>query len=654
MNARDSVVEPALAGATEGSARHGDALLGISELTLDLADGTRLLHSISLSVAAGETVGLVGESGSGKSLTARAVLGLLPARAVTTGEVVLDGAGVLSATPSELRGLRRHGAAMIFQDPRAGINPMRTIGDHLTEALRLAEGWSADAARARAVELLTAVRLPRPEEHLRQYPHEFSGGMLQRVMIAGALTTSPRLLVCDEPTTALDVTTQAEIIGVLSEQRARRGMGMLFITHDLNLAASLCDRVYVMSGGHIVEQGRAHDVLRDPQAEYTRRLVAATPTLFASPPTLTGHSVGDSSPHADRRHPVTGVSSKSSESVHGDGADAGGDPSARTEPSVRVPDAPATRMLEALSISKTYHRRGKEPVHAVIDASITVPRGGALGVVGESGSGKSTLARMIVGIESVDDGDIRIDGRARTSVPRGRRERLAHARSVQMVFQDPYLSLDPRITAGRAIEDALRLHGDSGSQRRLSASDSRARVRDLLAQVGLGEKHAAARPRTLSGGQRQRVAIARALAIEPDVLVMDEATSALDVSVQAQVLDLVDRIRRERGLTVLFISHDLAVVRRVCDETVVMRRGEIVERRRTDELLADPQHEYTRLLIDSVPRPGWDAPTVGGEVEAAGTDDGGIAAEGSDRRTEDDAETAAVEAARVEAAGQAR
>ena len=491
---------------------------------------------------------------------------------------------------------------MIFQDPRAGINPMRTIGDHLTEALRLAEGWSADAARARAVELLTAVRLPRPEEHLRQYPHEFSGGMLQRVMIAGALTTSPRLLVCDEPTTALDVTTQAEIIGVLSEQRARRGMGMLFITHDLNLAASLCDRVYVMSGGRIVEQGRAHDVLRDPQAEYTRRLVAATPTLFASPPTLTGHSVGDLSRQTDRQHPLTGVSSKSSESVHGDGADAGGDASARTEPSVRVPDA-RPECSKRSGSRRPITAAGRSRCTRSIDASITVPRGGALGVVGESGSGKSTLARMIVGLESVDGGDIRIDGRARTAVPRGRRERLAHARSVQMVFQDPYLSLDPRITAGRAIEDALRLHGGSGGGRRLSASDSRARVRDLLAQVGLGEKHAAARPRTLSGGQRQRVAIARALAIEPDVLVMDEATSALDVSVQAQVLDLVDRIRRERGLTVLFISHDLAVVRRVCDETVVMRRGEIVERGRTDELLADPQHEYTRLLIDSVPQP---------------------------------------------------
>ena len=274
---------------------------------------------------------------------------------------------------------------------------------------------------------------------------------------------------------------------------------------------------------------------------------------------------------------------------------------------------PIEPMLVASGVSKTYLRRGKEPVHAVVDASIEIPPGGALGIVGESGSGKSTLARMIVGLEQADAGDIRIAGRDRTAAPTTRKERLAHARSVQMVFQDPYLSLDPRMTAGRAIEDALRLHT------RLTTADARTRVVELLDQVGLGDRHAQARPRTLSGGQRQRVAIARALAIEPDVLVMDEATSALDVSVQAQVLSVVERIRRERGLTVLFISHDLAVVRRLCDETVVMKTGEIVERGRTVELLSAPQQPYTRLLIDSVPRPDWGleaAPT-----EASALDD---------------------------------
>ncbi|REJ04208.1 ABC transporter ATP-binding protein [Microbacterium bovistercoris] len=521
-------------------------LLKIEDLTLDLNDGTRLLHGISLSVAAGETVGLVGESGSGKSLTARTVLGLLPDRAVVGGSVSVDGRSPLDR--DDLRHVRRKDAAMVFQDPRAGINPMRTIGDHVTEALRLCAGLSRQQARQRALDLLTAVKLPDPVAHLGQHPHELSGGMLQRVMIAGALTTGPRLLVCDEPTTALDVTTQAEIVSVLRELCAREGMGMLFITHDLNLAGSLCDRLVVMKDGAVVEEGPATQVLTRPEADYTRRLVAATPKLT------------------------------------GDGGAAGA--GAQDEP-----------MLVIEGVSKTYHVRGRGDVHAVQDARVTVPRGGALAVVGESGSGKSTLARMVVGLENADSGEIRTDGVSVTEAPRGQAERLERARSVQMVFQDPYLSLDPRIPAGQAISDVLRLH------HRMDAAAARARTLELLTAVGLGDEHVKARPRTLSGGQRQRVAIARALAIQPDLLVMDEATSALDVSVQAQVLDLVARIRAEQGLTLLFISHDLSVVRRVCERTVVMRRGEIVEQGPTQQLLDDPQHEYTRLLIDSVPVP---------------------------------------------------
>jgi peptide/nickel transport system ATP-binding protein len=559
-------------------------LLDISALTLDLPDGTRLLDGVSLSVAAGETVGLVGESGSGKSLTARSVIGLLPVRATTSGSVLLDGREVLDASAGELLGLRRTEASMVFQDPRSGINPMRTIGDHLTETLRLCDGRSKAGAEARAIELLRAVHLPRPEDHLRQYPHELSGGMLQRVMIAGALTSSPRLLICDEPTTALDVTTQAEILAVLAEQRASRGMGMLFITHDLNLAASICDRVHVMNRGRIEEHGDARRVFREPHAAYTKRLVAATPTIAVT--------------ISETDAPAAGTA----DAVQHPGAEASVDASrAGRQPGVHP-------MLEVRSLSKTYLRRGKRAVHAVDDVSLEVARGAALAVVGESGSGKSTLARMLVGLEAADAGEILVDGRERTAVARTRAERLAHARSVQMVFQDPYLSLDPRITAGRAIEDALRLHAT------LSAADARRRVRSLLDDVGLDERHADARPRTLSGGQRQRVAIARALAVEPEVLVMDEATSALDVSVQAHVLDVVADIRRERGLTVLFISHDLAVVRRVCEQTIVMKGGAVVERGATAALLRHPQHPYTRLLIDSVPRPGWSpaATPVGG------------------------------------------
>lgn len=531
---------------TRNTRRSDAPLLDIRDLTLDLPDGTRLLHGITLQVAAGETVGLVGESGSGKSLTARSVLGLLPDRAVVGGTVEVDGSSPLH-NPADRQEIRRHQAAMIFQDPRAGINPMRTIGDHVTEALRLCEGWSTRDARARAVELLTAVRLPAPADHLEQHPHELSGGMLQRVMIAGALSATPRLLVCDEPTTALDVTTQAEIVQVLRDLCAQNGMGMLFITHDLNLAGSLCDRLVVMKDGAVVEEGPARNVLVAPAAEYTRRLVAATPRISGgiTPPA----AVGD-----DTQLLVSGV-------------------------------------------GKTYRRRGRAPVVAVADAGLVIPRGGSLAVVGESGSGKSTLARMIVGLEDPDSGEIRIGGRPMAGVPATKAARLERAKSVQMVFQDPYLSLDPRIPAGRAIADVLRLHtGRSGAA-------ARERALELLTAVGLGEEHLTARPRTLSGGQRQRVAIARALAVEPALLVMDEATSALDVSVQAQVLDLVAGIRRDQGLTLLFISHDLAVVRKVCAETIVMRRGEIVEAGPTEQLLGDPQHEYTRLLIDSVPVP---------------------------------------------------
>ncbi|KQR52382.1 ABC transporter ATP-binding protein [Leifsonia sp. Leaf336] len=532
-------------------------LLDISGLTLDLpapkhSTGRRLLHGIDLAVADGETVGLVGESGSGKSLTARTVLGLLPDRAATSGSVLLDGTDVLTASRAELKRLRLSTAAMIFQDPRAGINPMRTIGDHLTEALRLGERRPAAEARARAVELLAAVHLPHPEEHLRQYPHEFSGGMLQRVMIAGALAGSPKLLVCDEPTTALDVTTQAQILDVLAEQRQERAMGMLFITHDLTLAAAFCDRVYVMREGKVIEKGTASRVLRQPENPYTQRLVAATPTIEVT---------GDE----PRSHVVDGV--------------------------VRPP------VLDVHDLAKTYQLRGRGPLRAVAGATIAIPAGEALGVVGESGSGKSTLARMIVGLEQPDSGTVSIDGQAQTGKPRTRADRLRHARRIQMVFQDPYLSLDPRMSVGRAVEDALRLHHPG-----LGAADARSQVLTLLGQVGLVEAHAQALPRTLSGGQRQRVAIARALAIEPAVLVMDEATSALDVSVQAQVLEVVSDIRRDRGLTVLFISHNLGVVRTVCERTVVMRSGEIVESGRTVDLLSNPQHAYTRLLLDSVPR----------------------------------------------------
>lgn len=534
------------------------SLLSIKDLTLDLPTGTRLLDGVSLTVEPGRTVGLVGESGSGKSLTARTPLGLFPTGARLGGSVLVQGKDVLGMDAAELRGVRRRAAAMVFQDPRAGINPVRTLGDHLTESLRLGEGATRAEAKAKALEMMEAVRLPRPEKHFTQYPHELSGGQLQRVMIAGALMGDPQLLICDEPTTALDVTTQAEIVRLLSTLRDERGMGMLFITHDLGLAGALCDDMVVMNKGRVEERGDMRAVLAAPAAAYTQRLVAATPSLqLMDVPDPLGTETGTKS-------------------------------------------APAVA-LSVRGVSRSYQVRRLGTVRAVVDASFELPRGSALGVVGESGSGKSTLARMIVGLEKPDSGTIRVSGKELSGAPRGRAQRLERARSVQMVFQDPYLSLDPRIPVLQAVEDAVRLHA-AGRNPRVAA-------RDLLERVGLTPEQIQARPRTLSGGQRQRVALARAIAVQPELLVMDEATSALDVSVQAQVLELVSELRRERGLTVLFISHDLGVVRRVCDDTLVLCRGEIVEMGRTAELLVHPQHPYTQLLLDSVPRPdaGWRA-----------------------------------------------
>jgi peptide/nickel transport system ATP-binding protein len=596
------------------------SLLEISQLTLDLPGGKRLLHGIDLSVEPGRTVGLVGESGSGKSLTARTALGLFPERAVLGGSVRVDGTEVLGLAGSALRALRRRDVAMVFQDPRAGINPVRTLGDHLTEALRLGEGVSGEAARKRAMELMEAVRLPRPEKHFHQYPHELSGGQLQRIMIAGALMGNPRLLVCDEPTTALDVTTQAEIVRLLATLRDERGMGMLFITHDLGLAGALCDDVVVLAGGRVQERGDMAAVLAAPAAEYTRRLVAATPSLHLDDAPVVSLPDAGRLAGAGGRHeagPATGgaAAGEAPDGAASAGATAGtragDDAVVPAEPA--VPSAPAAGatagtgagddavvpLLRVDGVSRTYAVRGKDPVTAVADASFAIPRGAALGVVGESGSGKSTLARMVVGLETPDRGTITVAGKDRTGTPRGRDERLAHARSVQMVFQDPYLSLDPRIPVHRAVRDAAALHAEGRDPAKVAS--------ELLDRVGLTVEQQAARPRTLSGGQRQRVAMARALAVQPELLVMDEATSALDVSVQAQVLELVTQLRAERGLTVLFISHDLGVVRRVCDETLVLRRGEIVEAGPTAALLDHPAHEYTRLLLDSVPRPdaGW-------------------------------------------------
>lgn len=535
-------------------------LLQIENFTLGFPDRPPLLDSVSLHVNDGEAVALVGESGSGKSLTTRAALGLFPGGSQSSGTVSVQGLDTLAASKQRLMELRRKHASMIFQDPRAGINPVRTVGDFLTETLVRLDGLSRAEATERAVAQLEQVGLRRAKELMDQHPHQLSGGMLQRVMIAAALLNSPDLLLCDEPTTALDVTTQAGIVRLLREEQQTRGMGMLFITHDLNLAASLCERVYVLRRGEVVEHGPTRTVFLTPEQDYTRQLVEATPVIEVD--------AGSAVPAAPGLEPARST------------------------------------LLKVSGLSKTYQLPRGEMITALDDAHFSLPEGGSLGIVGESGSGKSTLARLVVALETATSGELTLRDVRRPHRALKASERKVLAKDVQIVFQDPYLSLDPRIPVGNAVADVFRLHQKQGRK------EAKVSACELLGRVGIGPERFDARPRALSGGQRQRVALAKALAARPRLLVLDEATSALDVSVQAQVLELVEELRDQLGLTILFVTHDLAVVSRLCSELLVMHQGRIVEQGSTARILEDPGDDYTRNLIASRPRPLWDAEPV--------------------------------------------
>jgi peptide/nickel transport system ATP-binding protein len=508
-------------------------------VALPTREGPRtVLRDVTLGVAEGEAVGLVGMSGSGKTMTARAVVRLLPSDAEAGGAIRFAGRSVLDMDREQLLRYRASDVAMIFQDPRAHVNPVRRIGDFLTEALVLTLGTPRAEATAKVTRLLGETGVEEPERRLRQYPHELSGGQLQRVMIAAALACEPKLLIADEPTTALDVTTQSEVMAMLDEVRRARGLALLFITHDLDLAAAVCERTVTMREGAVVEE---RPVAR---ADLLQKLV---------PPA-----------------------------------------------SASVAEAP---VLEVVALCKSFRVRGEDgrraDLLAVDDVSFTVPPGGSLAIVGESGSGKTTIARIIVGLQAPTAGAIVVAGSPRSRPPRGARERRTRGREAQIVFQDNYSSLDPRQRVGDALAEAVELHFHPTAQERTR------RVDELLDSVGLRQEHAAVLPRTLSGGERQRAALARALAVKPRLLVLDEAVSSLDVATQAQILDLLAHIRASTGTAYVFISHDLAVVRRVSEETIVLRRGRVVERGATSRILESPGDPYTRLLLDSVPRPGW-------------------------------------------------
>ncbi|MGW9118944.1 dipeptide ABC transporter ATP-binding protein [Streptomyces sp. NPDC055663] len=578
--------------------------LDIQGLRISLPGTARpVLDGVDLHIGAGETVALVGESGSGKTLTSRSALNLLPPGATVQGVVRVGGQDVLTMDADQLRALRTSTVAMIFQDPRAALNPLRRIGDFLIESVTLTRSMSRPDATARATELLQAVGLD--ASALPKYPGQVSGGMLQRVVIAAALMGDPALLLADEPTTALDVTTQAEVIALLTELRERFGTGLLFVTHDLDLAAAISDRVYVMYAGRIAESGPAQALFAQPRHPYTAALLASTPRLEApagrlaaidgQPPDLRQELHG--CPFAARcPWPRKSATSRPPSRCGHRACRTTRPPVITPTASKGAPSMPE-HVLEAVGLHRAYGA-----VRAVDDVSFSLPEGGCLGIVGESGSGKTTTARIVVGLERADHGKVRVRGQVRGARSPGRAQRLARAREVQMVFQDPYLSLDPRTTVEDVLRETLCLHFPS--------TDHDRSIRELLDQVGLGTRAADARPRQLSGGQRQRVAIARALAVEPAVLVLDEAVAALDVSVQAQILNLLADIREETRIGYLFITHDLGVVRCVTDRVIVMRRGRVIEAGPTAEVLAAPQHPYTRLLLESVPRPGWDPEAI--------------------------------------------
>jgi peptide/nickel transport system ATP-binding protein len=524
------------------------SILAVNDLAVALprgADRANAVEHVSLSVDPGEIVCVVGESGSGKSVTAQAIMGLLPPElTATSGSIRLEGEDVLRASGARLRHLRGTRMAMIFQEPMTALNPVMTVGEQIGEVLEIHTALSAGERRQRVLDIMQAVRLPEPERLIDVYPHQLSGGQRQRIMIAAALVLDPALLIADEPTTALDVTTQAEILKLVRDLQQRRGTGVLFITHDFGVVAEIADRVAVMQRGRIVEIGSREEILRRPRADYTRMLIAAVPPL--KPPART---------------PKTGPVALS---THG--------------------------------LSKTYGSLGLlgsgRLVRAAQPVDIAVRRGETVGIVGESGSGKSTVARCVARLIAPTAGEIRI---GEVDVARLPERRLRpHRRNVQIVFQDPYRSLNPRRTVGTSIIEGPINFG-------LPRPQALDRARRLMTLVGLAQDVLDRYPHQFSGGQRQRIAIARALAMEPQVLIADEAVSALDVSVQAQVLKLLDDVRRRFDLAVLFITHDLRVAAQICDRIAVMQRGVIVEQGVTADVFAAPQHPYTRALFDAAP-----------------------------------------------------
>ena len=534
-------------------------ILDIRDLQIILPTGGDRPYALSdfnLTVGEGEIVCLVGESGSGKSLAANAVMRLLPEPHVraSRGTIRLGGQDLLSLSEAEMRAIRGDRMAMIFQEPMTALNPQKTVGWQIDEVLKLHTKLSKAERKGRALEILGDVHIPDPASTYNAYPHQISGGQRQRVMIAMALVLKPQLIIADEPTTALDVTTQKQILKLIKDLQQAQGTGILFITHDFGVVAEIADRIAVLRLGELVEQGPASQILLNPQHPYTQKLIAAVPGLTPPPAKPVSH-----------------------------------------EPVV----------LEAKDLRKTFAARGgvlsgkRNPVMAVKDLSFQLRRGETLGVVGESGSGKTTVSRIVTRLLEADSGEVRVDGRDLISASRA--ELRALRKDIQMVFQDPMASLNPRRRVVELIAQGPIVQG-------VAKDVAYARARELLSLVELPPMAAERYPHEFSGGQRQRIGIARALAMEPRVIVADEPVSALDVSVQAQVLKLLADLRDRLHLSLLFVTHDLRVAAQLCDKVIVMSKGEIVEAGPTARVFANPEHSYTRSLLDSIPGRDWEPP----------------------------------------------
>ena len=604
-----------------------EPLLRIRDLRVRFQSTRGTVHAvddISYDVRRGEIVAIVGESGSGKSVSALAIMRLLPrGRADVQGRILFEGRDLLGLPEPKMRALRGHEIAMIFQEPMTSLNPVLSIGLQMIEPLQEHLGMSEGPARRRAVELLTQVGLTDPERRLDQYPHQLSGGMCQRVMIAMALACGPKLLIADEPTTGLDVTIQAQILDLLRDLSRRLGIALILITHNLGIVARYADRVNVMYAGRLAERAGTADIFAAPRHFYTLGLLRSVPrldrgrtqrlaTIEGVPPDLLAPPPGCR--FAERcsarllacegQTPlIQAAPGHDTACIRPDAVAAAARDAGATEVLAGGDTVSDQPILEVEALAKHFTlgnglRLGGRAgiVRAVDDVSFSVKRGETLGLVGESGCGKSTLGRMIVGLEAPTSGSIRLDGEDMASGIGRDFRRLRH--KAQMVFQDPYSSLNPRMTVGSFIAEPLLVH-----RMVPSAEAARARVAGLLSQVGLQSYMAERYPHELSGGQRQRVGIARALALEPSLIVCDEPVSALDVSIQGQVVNLLDSLRARLGLSLLFISHDLAVVRHIADRVMVMYLGKVMEIADRDAIYNDPRHPYTRALLDAVPVP---------------------------------------------------